>query len=356
VQSGWDAAAQSGTHPQAKVGRCDVADGDQRGHRRGREAIAQQRMDIETRAWPYCLRSMACRQSGGLKGLERVVHILTKILVVFAAVLSLGLAALTSSYAMNRDTITGSFNDAIVARDKANANYEAQSSDFASERQRDQDSYGRLSAQLEALQTAKRDAESKVAELTLEARSANDRADSVMRQIGGLGETVDTQAEIIASQGGELKKTRVDAQKTREQNIALLDRINDLESQNEVLSQSNRSLQESIAEMQANEQNGGTDIAASGSSEPRPLVGDLVVGSIREVRSNNGQQYAEVDLGTRDRLSNNVKLHITRNGDFVANLIIVRTDLQTSVGLVDTIGDSSIQVRPGDTVLSSLTR
>lgn len=283
------------------------------------------------------------------------MHILTKILVVFAAVLSLGLAALTSSYAMNRDTITSSFNDAIVARDKANANYEAQSSDFAGERERLQSERDALSSQIESLQAAKREAESKLAELRLDARSAKDRADSVSNQIGGLGETVDTQAEIIASQNDELRKTRLDAQKTREQNIALLDRINDLESQNEVLTQSNRSLQESIAEMQEAEQNGGSDVAAS-SREPRPLSGDLVVGRVSEVRSNNGQQYAEVDLGTRDRLRENVKLHITRNGDFVANLIIVRTDLQSSVGLVDTIGDSSIQVRPGDTVLSSLTR
>ncbi|MFI4871177.1 MAG: hypothetical protein ACIARQ_05140 [Phycisphaerales bacterium JB061] len=283
------------------------------------------------------------------------MHILTKILVVFAAVLSLGLAALTSSYAMNRDAIINSYNDAVVVRDKATANYETQSSQFADERTRLNVEKETLESQIESLQAAKRDAESKLAELRLEARSASDRADSVANQIGDLGKTVDTQSEIIASQNMELKKTREDAQKTREQNIALLDRINDLESQNEVLTQSNRSLQESIAEMQAIEQNGGTDVAAR-TSEPRALVGDLVVGSVREVRSNNGQQYAEVNLGTRDRLRENVKLHITRDGDFVANLIIVRTDLQSSVGLVDTIGDNSIQVRPGDTVLSSLTR
>ena len=53
------------------------------------------------------------------------MHILTKILVVFAAVLSLALAALTSSYAMNRDTITSGFNNAIAERDKAKANAKA---------------------------------------------------------------------------------------------------------------------------------------------------------------------------------------------------------------------------------------
>jgi len=290
------------------------------------------------------------------KDWSEVVHILTKILVVFAAVLSLGLAALTSSYAMNRDAITGSFNDAVAARDKATANYEAQSSDFSSQRSELGTQIKSLENETISLQSGKRDAESKLAELRLEARSASDRADSVMRQIGSLGETVDTQAGIIGSNNTELRRTREDALKTREQNIALLDRINDLESQNEVLTQSNRSLLESITEMQDNEQNGGFGVAAASITEPRTLAGDLVVGRVREVRSNNGQQYAEVDLGTRDRLRENTKLHITRNGNFVANLIIVRTDLQSSVGLVDTIGDNSVQVRAGDIVLSSLTR
>lgn len=283
------------------------------------------------------------------------MHILTKILVVFAAVLSLALAALTSSYAMNRDAITEGYNNAIADRDKAKANYNTQSSQFAEERQKLQASINDLQDQLGRVQNAKRDVESQLADLRLQARSAGDRADSVTRQIADLGKTVDTQAELITSYRTEVQALRQESLSTRNENIALLDRINDLESQNEVLTQSNRSLQVTIAELQAQENNGSV-ASSAGSRDPQALAGDLIVGRVREVRTNNGQQYAEIDLGTRDRMRENVKLHITRNGDFVANLVVIRTDLQSSVGRVDTVGDPSVQVRPGDMVLSSLTR
>lgn len=284
------------------------------------------------------------------------MHILTKILVVFAAVLSLALAALTSSYAMNRDAITEGYNNAIADRDKAKANYNTQSSQFAEERQKLQASINDLQDQLGRVQNAKRDVESQLADLRLQARSAGDRADSVTRQIADLGKTVDTQAELITSYRTEVQSLRQESLSTRNENIALLDRINDLESQNEVLTQSNRSLQVTIAELQAQENNGGSVASSAGGNDPQALAGDLIVGRVREVRTNNGQQYAEIDLGTRDRMRENVKLHITRNGDFVANLVVIRTDLQSSVGRVDTVGDPSVQVRPGDMVLSSLTR
>ncbi|MCA9272661.1 MAG: hypothetical protein KDA31_06415 [Phycisphaerales bacterium] len=282
------------------------------------------------------------------------MHILTKILVVFAAVLSLALAALTSSYAMNRDTITSGFNNAIAERDKAKANYNTQSSQFAEERQKLQEQINDLNDQLGRVTNAKREVESTIAELRLQSRSAEDRADLVTGQIAELGKTADTQAELITSYRGEVQQLRRESLDIRNENIALVDRINDLESQNEVLIQSNRSLQVTIAELQRGEDE--TVAANTGSSEPQALRGDLIVGRVREVRTNNGQQYAEIDLGTRDRMRENVKLHITRNGDFVANLIVVRTDLQSSVGRVDTVGDPSVQVRPGDMVLSSLTR
>jgi uncharacterized coiled-coil DUF342 family protein len=283
------------------------------------------------------------------------VHILTKILVVFAAVLSLALAALTSSYAMNRDAITDGFNNAIAERDKAKANYNTQSSQFAEERQKLQQQINDLQDQLGRVTNAKREVESTIAELRLQSRSAEDRADLVTGQIAELGKTADTQAELITSYRNEVQQLRRESLDIRNENIALVDRINDLESQNEVLIQSNRSLQVTIAELQQ-QASGETVAASAGSNEPQALRGDLIVGRVREVRTNNGQQYVEIDLGTRDRMRENVKLHITRNGDFVANLIVVRTDLQSSVGRVDTVGDPSVQVRPGDMVLSSLTR
>lgn len=287
------------------------------------------------------------------------MHILTKILVVFAAVLCLALAALTSAYAMNRDAILSSYNDAVAMRDKANSLYETQSSQFAEERSALNSQVAQLNNQIQQLQNVNREADAKIAELRLEARSSADRADSLGRQITGLGETAKNQTVLLESLQNEIRSARQEMLRAKEQQIATLDRVNDLENENEVLRQANRALQEQIAEIQETETTGGA-IAGNtgGSSEPFTLAtgadGSPIVGSIRDVRTNNGQQYAEVNLGERDRIRENAKLRILRNGNFLANLIIVRTDLQSSVGRVDTVGQPDVQVRPGDTVLSSL--
>ncbi len=283
------------------------------------------------------------------------MHILTKILVVFAAGLSLALAALTSTYALNAKTITDSYVSKDNEAKQANANYELQSSQFADERA---DLLARIQsreADLADLDQQRLTLLSQLEELRIQAKQAEDARARVERQIGDLGKTADTQAALIESLTGEVRTLRDENLTAKEQQIDLLARLNDLENQNDVLTQTNRALQEVVVDLQneAGDPSGSGDTALSG---PLELDGPVVRGRVRAVRSSDGQQYAEIDLGTRDRVRENVKLFVTRDGRWVADLNIVRADIQTAVGRVDPLGRTNVEVREGDIVLSSLNR
>ena len=288
---------------------------------------------------------------------EQQVHILTKILVVFAAGLSLALAALTSTYALNAKTITESYDDKVTEAKSANSRFELQSSQFADERA---DLLGRINSQkteLADLDQQRLSLLSELEELRIQAKQAEDARARVERQIGDLGKTADTQAVLITSLTDEVRTLRSENLDSKGRAIDLVARLNDLENRNDVLNQTNRALQEVVAGFQEREdgsaaRTSGVDTTL-GLSE---LDGPPVRGRVRAVRSSDGQQFAEIDLGTRDRVRENVKLFVTREGRWVADLNIVRADIQTSVGRVDSLGRANVVVREGDFVRSSLER
>ncbi|MEO1584214.1 MAG: hypothetical protein AAFR96_06545 [Planctomycetota bacterium] len=279
---------------------------------------------------------------------------MTKILVVFASVLSLALAALTSTYALNARTITDRYNDEVARASDANARYELQSSQFADERADLQAEIQSRDAQLADLDRDRLGLLSELEELRIEAKQALDQAARIERQIGDLGKSADTQSTLITSLTEEVRTLRDENLTARTDQIDLLARLNDLENQNDVLTQTNRALQEALVEVQNEFDRGGVASQGGLAGEPSELAGPTVRGRVRAVRMSDGEQLVEIDLGTRDRVRENVRLFITRGDRYVADLKIVRAEIQTSVGQVDALGRAGVQVREGDIVLSSL--
>lgn len=284
------------------------------------------------------------------------MHILTKILVVFAACFSLALAALTSTYALNADKVTEGFNNKVAEADQAQANYELLSSQTSDQIAAHQAANLALQEELSDLNQQRLALLSQLEETRIAAKQAEDARARVERQIGDLGKTADTQAELLKSLTGEVRQLRNENLDAKTREIDLAARLNDLENQNDVLIQTNRSLQEVIADLQSGEDRDPGPGKSPIASDPRPIDGPLVRGKVRAVRSANGQQFAEIDLGTRDRVRENAKMYVTREGRWLADLNIVRVDIQSAVGRVDSLGKVGIEIREGDIVLSSLNR
>jgi len=285
---------------------------------------------------------------------EPIVHVLTKVFLVFAAVLSIGLSALTIAYAVNTDRIAADYNSALASKAVAEAQV---ATNLASAGERDREN----SAQLEQLNrdlasrdALARDLESQRATLLADKNKAEAARQSVESKIAELGETVKTQASLIESYTNEVRTLRTNELKYRQQSLDMEDRMSDLESQREVLEQNYRAVQEELAEARRTTDGVRTGTATA-VDQPFTYSGATITGSVEEVASDaaSGSTLVKINVGSNDRVTKNMRFHIVRDNTFVGNLVVVQSDLKWSVGRFDALGRGET-ARAGDRVLSRL--
>lgn len=285
---------------------------------------------------------------------------LTKVLVIFAAVLSLFLSALVIAYSVNTDRIVAD-RDAEIARSQNALAGAASTATQASEE--------RIRAQTEkdTLTKALGDATAKLAELervnadlTRGKAKAEQELQAITLKIAELGETAKTQATLLAGYRDEVAALRKNELRFREQAVQADDRISDLESQNEVLTQSVRALREQLEEARLAREGGASMGVVSGASlsragEPFVDTGIPVTGSIDTVSADpaTGATLVKINLGSNDRIRENQKLFVSRGKDFVANLVVVKTDLRFAIAKVDALS-RKVEVKAGDAVATRL--
>lgn len=285
------------------------------------------------------------------------MHVLTKIFVFIAAILSVALAALTMTYAANADRIVGDYQNARLEASSAKTALQDRSRQLDSElTRRDQ--------LIQELRNARSQLESEVSRLqgenvrlVADKRAAETSNATTLSRIGQLGETSKTQVTLIESYKDEVSDLRDNELVYRREKLELEDRINDLESQNEVLAQTTRALREQLNEMRVALQDGGFSEGGAGGTEVaagfvRP--GAPVRGEVLEVMQGvNGSMIARIDLGRNDDVRENMKLFVARGDSFLANMRIIETDTNTAIGELDPLG-RNVQIRAGDSVISRL--
>lgn len=284
------------------------------------------------------------------------MHVVTKILIVFCAILSLILAALTMAFATNASVIRKSVGEEQARRVAAetgvatNAQLWAQETNIQQERTR-------------LAETARTTAEARVSaveaertDLRARLEAATAQAAAIQSQIAQLGATTDTQAALIKAYRDEVTALRSSMLTGAKKEIELVDRINDLESAREVLEQSSRALKEQLEELklvnQSLQQNGGVASTTAVTNAPRELPGPLVRARVVETfRSPAGDDMVVIDEGSNRGIRENVTMNVTRGDQYVAGIIITTVEPGRSVGKV-TLG--KMAVSRDDVVLSRL--
>lgn len=289
------------------------------------------------------------------------MHILTKVLVVFAAVLSIFLTALTVSYSVNADRITKSIYVEIDKRMASEASLAAQSADFGTEKVRLQQEKQELENQLAASKTMVAQLQSERSNLTTEKAKAEDERRGITGKISELGELAKTQAALIASYRQEVTELRKNELDYRSQALALEARLSDLESQREVLEGTVRALQEQLTEAKLAQEGAVKGGTTGRAGEPFTYTGPLIQARVESVSQDptSKAMLAKINVGTNDQIRENMKLVLVRDGNFIGNLVVVKADMRWSVGRIDTVGvkddkGKPIQVREGDVVFSKL--
>lgn len=288
------------------------------------------------------------------------MHILTKVFVLIAALLSIMMAALAISYSVNADRITADYRDALAASDAAMAQLSAVKSAHGQQKAALEQDINALRDELASRDADTRRLEATNSELRIALRQAEAARESISSKIAQLGVTTETQARMIDEYKSELSRLHEAELSYRDEKIDLEKAISDLQSQVIVYEQVKRALQEQIQDMQiAMADTTGEGIASSGDS-PRDqpvteIPGPPVSGSIDEVLQNtaSGNTLVRINLGSNDRLRENARLYIHRDDTFLGELVVQSVDLNHAVGRVAYTANNQ-QIREGDRVMTKL--
>ena len=290
---------------------------------------------------------------------EPTVHIVTKILIVFCAVLSLLLAALTMAYAANANVLRTSIKAEQNLKNAALADAAQQVSQTALLNLDQSKTIQSLQAMLAAKEQDITSLNAERTQLRTDVQRSQADADRSASQIAQLNATTQTQAALIKNYRDEVTTLRETDLSTQRRSIDLQDKINDLGSQREVLEQNARALKEQLEELKLanstlaqNAASGGVTNMASKTMAPRELPGPIVRARVSEVfRSPAGDDMVVISEGSNRGLKENIQMNISRGDAFVATIVLTRVEPTKSVGRV-TFKPGTLSV--DDTVLSRL--
>lgn len=284
------------------------------------------------------------------------MHAVTKILVVFCAILSLLLAALTMAFAANANAIKESFNGERAGRIAAESAAKNEVAQFAQERVTAEERFRTLQTELAERSRNVSELQRERTELIAQREALASEVASIRNQIAQLGATTQTQASVITNYHQEVTSLRNEMLAASKREIDLVDRINDLESAREVLEQNSRALKEQLEEAKLAMQNAGRGGSSGSADEPRELAGPLVRARVLDVmKSPSGDDLVVISEGANRGLKPNALLHIVRGGDtFIGSVVITSVEPGQAVGRLNLYGKPT-SVQTGDTVLSRLT-
>jgi hypothetical protein len=284
------------------------------------------------------------------------VHTVTKVLVVFAAILSVLLAALTMAYAVNVERIISDRAAESNRRVTADATASAAIAQAKELQAQLNDQKQQLEAQISKLNSDIASLQGERTQLINDKTQAINSRDAVIGETEQAIATSKTQALLIQQYRDEVTKLRENELGYKRREIELTDRLNDLQSQLEVSQQSTRALQEQLVEANRQIQSGGGANQRVGSAAPGPYTPNFAV-SAKVVSTSKdratGKPMATIDVGSNNQIRENMELAVVRNGEFLANFIVTKADLGWAQGWVDYHG-KKVEIQPGDRVVSVL--
>jgi hypothetical protein len=288
------------------------------------------------------------------------VHTVTKVLVVFASILCVLLAALTMAYSVNVDRIVADRRSEIDRRITAETLANNRVAQGAEEAARLSQMVQAKDSQISQLNTKIAALEAERAQLNQNLAAAVAGRDSIVGQIDQAVATSKTQALLIQQYRDEVTKLRENELMYKKHEIELGDRINDLESSNEVKDQSVRALQEQLVEARRAIDAAGGAIALGPSRGPtQPYKPSIAIsGKVTNTKKDaaTGKPMARINVGSNNQVREHMQLAIVRGNQFLGNLVVTKTDLGWAEGVIDYVGNTKVEVKDGDEVTSLVSR
>lgn len=285
------------------------------------------------------------------------MHILTKVFVLFAAVLSILMAALSISYTVNADRVVMDYRNAMARADQAandRDSIRSSASQLVASKEEElnsaRDELASRNADIRRLEAAN-------SELRIGLRSAESARESITAKIAELGVAVETQARIIDEYKNELSRLRRAELDYRDERLDLEKQLSDLESQVIVYEQVKRALEEQLTEVRTTLASASTGGATNNATRiaPAEVPGPQIRGSVDQVTNDpaTGQLLVKINLGSNDRVRENSRLYVHRGQTYLGELVVFQVDLNHAIARMSyTVPGQDI--RANDSVLSRL--
>ncbi len=264
------------------------------------------------------------------------MSILTKLFVVLATVLSLLLVALLVPFVQNSTTLKQQFDEVKTQRDVA----QMQARTDAAELVRAQDV---LTTATSRFEKEKQELIVQNDNLLTELSQKQDdlvstRADLKQAQARQreLTSAQEQSAKIIAMLNDEVKTRRTDNLDLRTKNIALSNRVNELQTQNETLVQQIRLVKEQMFALQNEMEQAAEAVQSTAApTEAAPVAADRPVrGMITDVRQVGEVTFVALNVGTNDQVRQGMEFMIHEGNRFMGNIVITKVDLNSAAGRV----------------------
>ena len=279
------------------------------------------------------------------------MHLVTKILIVFAALFAVLLAALAMAFSYNaqtiRDSVMAERAESAAARTALNEAQTAATKEIANAKQASE----QANAALNAMRTdyANMQNERSVLQANLKAKELE--ADKAKNESSAKDARLDTLTKLVAAVTGENAALRTDfvrlSKEGTEKDVALAD----LQSQVQVATQNVRATQEQMADM-ITAQNKAATSGTGSRSGTEVTTGPLITAKVsKTAKAPSGDELAFISVGSAAGVKVGQKMNIVRGGNFVGTLVILTADVNEAVGRISMLG-ADAKVMADDTVLS----
>ncbi|MBN8644764.1 MAG: hypothetical protein J0L61_05920 [Planctomycetes bacterium] len=280
------------------------------------------------------------------------MHILTKFLVIMAAVLAILLSGLSIAYSSNAQRLREAVDNERKTAEAAKATAAETTAQSAAERESLEQKISALQATVTSVQQSIAQLQGENAQLLSDKKRLELEGASYQARIDQFIALSEAHAKLDEARAKELEDLRQKQLAYARKEIELGDRINDLAGQLEVSTETSRALQEQLVAARQDlerARTGGVADATGLKKAPPTFRGRITTVTKDDA---TGNTLVTINAGTNDRLTEKMELNIVRDG-FVAKLVLTRVDLNTAVGTVNFLG-RDVNVQINDIVMPTL--
>ncbi len=284
------------------------------------------------------------------------MHILTKFLVIMAAVLAVLLSGLSIAYSSNAQRLREAIDNERKMAEAAKATANEATAAAAAERQALNDKNTTLNNQITSIRQSIVQLEGQNAQLLADKKRLELEGTTYQARIDQFIALTEAHAKLDEARAKELEDLRQKQLSYARKEIEMGDRINDLSGQLEVSQETSRALQEQLVAARQEldrVKSGGTATAdAAGLKKAPPTFRGRITNVSKD--DSTGSTFVTINAGSNDRLSEKMELNIVRDG-FLAKVVLTRVDLNSAIGTVNFLGrEKDVQVQVNDLVMPTL--